>query len=278
MRKVLLLLLTVWLAACDSTGGKNGNQLDLNVPPITSGSWYRPALATTWQMQITAAVNTSYPVELYLIDMFDSSTTLISTIQASGAKVICYFSAGSYEDWRPDITKFNSSDLGNSLSGWPGEYWLDIRSSNVQTIMQQRMDLASQKGCDGVAPDNLDGYTHNTGFNFSAADQVAYDRFLANEAHRRNLSVGTKNDIGHTPDVLDYFDFAVNEQCFSLGECDLLTPFINAGKAVFNVEFDSVYVNNATSRQALCTDSLNRQFSTLILPLNLNDAFRYSCR
>ena len=34
------------------------------------------------------------------------------------------------------------------------------------------------------------------------------------------------------------FDFAVNEQCAQYGECADLTPFIEAGKAVFHVEYE----------------------------------------
>jgi hypothetical protein len=32
--------------------------------------------------------------------------------------------------------------------------------------------------------------------------------------------------------------FAVNEQCFYYKECDQLTPFINANKAVLNIEYE----------------------------------------
>ena len=278
MRITLLLALAWLLTACETTTSDGGSQLDPNVAPITNGSWYQPPLAAIWQMQLTATVNTSYSVDLYVIDMFDATAALISTIQASGAAVICYYSAGTYENWRPDFAKFRASDLGLVMSGWPDEQWLDIRSANVQAIMMARMDTAKQKGCDGVAPDNLDGYAHNTGFPLTATDQIAYDRFIANEAHKRNLAVASKNDISHTPQVVDYFDLAINEQCFAMAECDFLTPFITAGKPVLNVEFDSLYVNDAVSRQAMCTDSLNRQFSTLVLPWLVNDSFRFSCR
>ena len=37
--------------------------------------------------------------------------------------------------------------------------------------------------------------------------------------------------------LVDDFDRALNEQCFQYNECDLLTPFIQAGKAVFGVEY-----------------------------------------
>jgi hypothetical protein len=63
------------------------------------------------------------------------------------------------------------------------------------------------------------------------------------------------------------WDFAVNEECFEYFECDVLDVFINDGKPVFNAEYKQEYVNDETARDILCSNSLNRQFSTLILPL-----------
>jgi hypothetical protein len=38
---------------------------------------------------------------------------------------------------------------------------------------------------------------------------------------------------------LPYFDFALNEQCFQYNDCAPLLPFIKAGKAVFQVEYEN---------------------------------------
>ncbi len=100
------------------------------------------------------------------------------------------------------------------------------------------MDLAVQKGFDGVDPDNVDGYDNDTGFRLSYDDQIAYNVFLANAAHRRGLSVGLKNDLGQIVDLEPYFDWALNEQCYRYHECNELLPFIDAGKAVFHVEYN----------------------------------------
>jgi hypothetical protein len=123
----------------------------------------------------------------------------------------------------------------------------------------------------------VDGYTNNSGFNLTATDQLAFNRFIANEAHSRNLSVGLKNDLDQIGELIAYYDFAVNEECFEFSECDALTPFINHGKAVFNAEYKQEYVTDENARKTLCADALNRQFSTLILPLQLDDKFRFSC-
>jgi hypothetical protein len=36
-----------------------------------------------------------------------------------------------------------------------------------------------------------------------------------------------KNDLGRIPDLLPYFDWALNEQCFQFDECAYLLPFID---------------------------------------------------
>lgn len=275
-----ILVVPVLLTSCggnDSPGDEGGQTIDPDNPPVTSGSWYKPPVSATWQWQLSGTINTAYNVDIYDIDLFDSSTGLIQQLQTSGKKVVCYFSAGSYEEWRSDAADFLPEDLGNNLDGWAGERWLDIRSSNVQSIMLSRLDLALQKGCDAVEPDNMDGYTNNPGFNLSATDQLAYNRFIANAAHTRGLSVGLKNDLDQINALVAYFDFAVNEQCFEYAECDALAPFINDAKAVLNAEYKSAYINDANARAALCSESISLQFSTLVLPLDLDDGFRYSC-
>ncbi|NWF65308.1 MAG: endo alpha-1,4 polygalactosaminidase [Chloroflexi bacterium] len=50
---------------------------------------------------------------------------------------------------------------------------------------------------------------------------------------RHGLSIGLKNDLHQIKDLLPYFDWIVNEECFSFDECDLLLPFVKAVKPVF---------------------------------------------
>jgi hypothetical protein len=123
----------------------------------------------------------------------------------------------------------------------------------------------------------MDGYSNTSGFSLTPEDQLAYNRYLANEAHQRGLSIGLKNDLDQVPQLVEYYDFAVNEQCFEYDECEALSPFIDAGKAVFNAEYADLYVNDATVRNSLCVKAMNAQMSHLILPLTLDDSFRHSC-
>ncbi|WP_068714055.1 endo alpha-1,4 polygalactosaminidase [Vibrio tritonius] len=270
--RLLSLANLLFLVGCNSAGGG-----DISTDNHQS-TWYSPAAGVTWQWQLQGSVNTSYNVTIYDIDLFDSSTTFITSLQAQGRKVICYFSAGSYENWRSDAADFDASDLGNDVDGWPNEQWLNINSTQVRNIMLARLDLAQSKGCDGVEPDNVDGYVNSSGFSLSYNDQLSFNRFLANAAHKRGLAIGLKNDLDQISDLVDYFDFAVNEQCFEFSECSALTPFINANKPVLNAEYLNTYVSDSSERASMCTSSVNLGLSTLVLPEALDDSFRYSCR
>ena len=234
-------------------------------------SWYQPNISTTWQWQLTGDLNLSYDVDIYDIDLFDTPKETIAELHNANRKVICYFSAGSYENWRPDKNQFPESAIGNILDGWEDEKWLDIRNSTVREIMKSRLNLAVEKGCDGVEADNVDGFANNSGFDLTFENQLDFNIFLANEAHKRNLSIGLKNDLEQINQLVEYFDFAINEQCNQYSECDLLLPFIQAGKPVFNAEY------NLSSQEEICKNAKNMQFQTLILPLNLDGSFRIEC-
>lgn len=278
------LLLLASIAGCGGGGGSSTEAASPGsaTPSVTPAStlptsYWKPALGDTWQWQLAGTVKTSYPVAVYDIDLFNTPAATIQALQAEGKKVVCYFSAGSSENWRPDFAQFQPADMGNALQDWPGERWLDTRSANVRKIMQARLDLAASKGCNGVEPDNVDGYANNSAFALSAATQLDYNRFLAGEAHKRRLSIALKNDLDQLNDLVGDFDFAVNEQCHEFGECSGYQVFTAGGKPVFNAEYAASYRTDPAARAALCDDARARQFHTLVLPLALDDSLRYSC-
>jgi hypothetical protein len=230
-----------------------------------------PAPGTSWQWQLSGKIDASFDVQMYDIDLFDAPEETIAGLHADGRIVICYFSAGSWEEWRPDAGLFPDSVKGNDLEGWPGEKWLDIRQLGVLgPIMEARLDLAVQKGCDGVEPDNVDGFTNATGFPLTSEHQLAYNTWLADQAHLRGLSVGLKNDLEQIPDLLPFFDWALNEQCFQYDECGLLIPFIQSGKAVFGVEYELPLEDFCPQANAMNFDFLKKHFQL--------DAWRVACR
>ena len=244
----------------------------------TAATHWVPRAADTWQWQLSGSLNTGYAVNVYDIDLFETPQATIDALHAQGRRVVCYFSAGSSEDWNSDFHRFLPADMGEPLDGWPGERWLDVRSENVRAIMRDRLDLAQAKRCDGVEPDNVDGYANESGFDFSDDDQLAYNRFLAGEAHARGLAVGLKNDLDQVDALAADFDFAVNEQCFEYDECSAYAGFSAMGKAVFNAEYARAYRNNTNgARDRMCAAARAANLRTLVLPEALDGSFRYSC-
>lgn len=257
------------------SGGCSDNGPD--VPPITEGDWYRPGVSTTWQWQLQGAITTTYDVDLYEIDLFEAPTAVIEALQVSGKRVLCYFSAGSWEDFRPDAGSFPSAVLGAVYAGFEDERWLDIRSEVVLNLMKSRLDLAVQRGCDGVEADNVDGFDNPSGFPLTASDQLRFNRRIFNEAHVRGLAVALKNDVGQVAELIDYVDLSVNERCHEEAECGQLAPFPAAGKPVLNAEYAEIYMTSGTARDQLCAAALEMNFRTLVLSAELDDSFRFSC-
>lgn len=75
-----------------------------------------------------------------------------------------------------------------------------------------------------IATNTVDGYTQRSGFPLTAADQIAYNTWLADTAHSLGLAVGLKNDIAQVAELAPKFDFFVNEQCMQYSECGLYAP------------------------------------------------------
>lgn len=55
----------------------------------------------------------------------------------------------------------------------------------------------------------VDGYTQASGFTLTAADQAAYNTWLADTAHSLGLAVGLKNDLDQLATLQPKFDFFV---------------------------------------------------------------------
>lgn len=285
-RDIISLFIAVALASCgggSSDSAQSESALISGAAPVKSAipastSLWRPQIGDTWQWQLRGTLNSTYAVNVYDIDLFDTPPAVLNALKTQGRRVVCYFSAGSSENWRADFSKFQPADMGKALASWPGENWLDIRSVNVRNIMMKRLDLAKSKGCDGVEPDNVDGFANDSGFALTADMQLDFNRFIASEAHARGLSVALKNDVRQIGQLVGDFDFAVNEECHQFNECAGYAAFVNAGKAVFNAEYAAAYKTNAAgARDALCSSSRASGIRTLVLALQLDDSFRFSC-
>jgi hypothetical protein len=249
----------------------HGHRSPAPTPPTapSSANVWHPTGRLYWQWQLTTPVDLTVNGSVFDIDMFDNDASVVAALHAAGRKAICYVDFGSWESWRPDAASFPASVKGTS-NGWPGEQWLDIRQlSALQPIMGARLDLCKAKGFDAVEPDNIDGYSNPTGFLLTYQDQINYNQWIANAAHARGLSVGLKNDLEQAIDLQPYFDWALDEQCFQYKECAALTPFVTAGKTVFEVEYKG-------STTSFCPTAGAMGLSSMAKHLNL-DAWKQDC-
>jgi hypothetical protein len=246
-----------------TTAAQDGGGID--------AGWWRPGPGTTWQWQLSGTLDTSLGVAMYDIDMFTNDAKTVAALKARRIRVVCYIDVGTYEPGRPDSSQFPAAVVGSDVQGWPGEKWLDVTAPAVQSIMQARFQLAQQKGCDGVEPDNVDGYQNSPGFSTTAAQQATYNTWVATSVHALGMAVALKNDTGQVTQLEPSFDFALDEQCFQYSECSTLMPFIKAGKAVFEVEY-----GDAGLATTVCPQANTDRFDTLVKDLNL-DAWRVSC-
>lgn len=239
--------------------------------PTPISSWYKPIPGTKWQIQFVGNIVTVDGAMVYDVDGVDTPDETITLLKTLGKKIICYFSAGSFEDWRDDAPLFPASVKGKNMSGWAGEKWLDIRRIDIlKPIMTARMDKFKARGCDAVDPDNVDGYTNSTGFTLKYEDQLAYNKMLSTEAHARGLGIGLKNNLLQINDLVDYYDFSINESCWDYNECDYMLPFVQRNKPVFGIEY-------VKSTSQFCAQANAKNFDFVKKNQNLDAPVEY-CR
>lgn len=142
--------------------------------------------------------------------------------------------------------------------------------------MAARLDLAAAKGCDGVDPDNVDGYAADNGIPALTVDAAAdYMRWLADEANRRGLAIGLKNADAIIPKVIDRMAWSVNEQCVHYAECDTYAAFLRDGKPVFHIEYPAGAPDRLCDVKTACggagTDGGATGFSSVLKKMDLDD-------
>ena len=224
--------------------------------------------------------NQNGPV-VYDIDGEDSTAADVAAIHAAGAMAVCYVDVGTLEQGRSDYAQFPSSVVGPADQGWPGENWLLVTAANqsiILPLMEARFkNWCQAKGFDAVEPDNLDGWTNISGI--TQADNVNYDLAIGKAVHALKFSVGLKNvltDVSGSDfsNFVSAFDWALNEQCYENGECDVYTQsgsFIPSGKAVWDVEYN-VSPDCAQADQA----HLNAQLTDLDLVGATSSGYLYT--
>jgi hypothetical protein len=240
--------------------------------PVPAGAVWAPAPGTSWQWQLSQAIDGWPDVAMVDLDLFEVDAATVDALHAEGRVLVCYFSAGTAEDFRDDVGDLPEAALGRAMADWPDERWLDVMHPAVRDLAEARLDHAVEVGCDGVEPDNVDAYANRSGLPLNATEQLSFNRFLADEAHTRGLSVGLKNDLDQVDALEPWFDWALNESCAVYSECGVLRAFTEeAGKAAFHVE----YVDDWADAPELATEVCGRGpgLSSLIKTWDLGPEF-----
>ncbi|RDW68153.1 hypothetical protein BP6252_09549 [Coleophoma cylindrospora] len=237
---------------------------------------WRPAVGTTWQIQLNSPVtDPSLRAYIYDVDYFDANASTIANLHSLGRRVLCHFSAGTYETWQPDPDHFPPEVIGGSVIGWGIEHWLDIRADSVRKVMANRITQAQKMGCDGIVPDNVNVYSiENSGFNITESDGTKFVRYMAGLAHPAGLSIGLANSPEIVNSTIDVVDFGFNEACVANNNCEAYHPFIQAGKPVLHIEYTSGVLADDLTKA--CTAADTYSFSTLLKDPKL-DAWAMDC-
>lgn len=272
MRSVLTLVVAVLLGGLLPVSA-TAEPASREPRPVTSAAathraptWWRPTPDTpiSWHWQLSGRFRVPRDVRpgVYVYDV-DGETTKkrdITRLKRWGAAhgqqvvAICYIDVGVYESYRGDKHRFAKAQRrlrartgnpqarlwGNEDQGWADSWWLDVRQRDLlRPIMRHRIqDWCVRKGFDAVEPDETEVWDNDPGFPISRKQSHRYTRMIARIAHRNGLSVGLKGNTGEAKALEPYHDWALAEECFQYDECGrLVTSFVRAGKAVFDVEY-----------------------------------------
>lgn len=178
-------------------------------------------------------------VDVYFLDLYQTSVEEVQKLRDSGYKTACHFNAGSVGMEQKSMEKFPERVVGKSVMGSDGHRWLDIRAmKQLQPLIESQVQLCKSKGFDYLEPADLIGYMYDTGFKISEADQLAYNLWIADIAKKYGLLVGLSNAESQPKESLKSFDFLFFENCFERKICDDLDGFGLSGKQVFDVEYN----------------------------------------
>jgi hypothetical protein len=250
-----------------STTAEGGHAACKAVDAERHGRWAPGPTTAAWQWQLQGKIDAGVAACVYEVDGFEVSKATVAKLHRRGVRVICYLDVGSWEEYRPDAGDFPKSSLGDVYEGWPEERWLDIAHfRKFAPIMQRRVAMCARKGFDGIEPDNIAGWENKTGFPLTRADQRRYNLWIARQVHRHGMAVALKNDPRQAKELVRHFDFAVVEECFHYHECGSFKPFVKAGKAVFEAEYELPPAKFCPQAQALHFSAIRKGLELFATP------------
>lgn len=274
--------MAVTVLACDGTtgplivrhhaGGAGGSSNASDAAGAAQGgSLVRPVSDVSWQVQLSGAFDASVGVSLYYVDADELTAAELHALSTAGRHVACYLSAGTYEPWRSDAALFPAEALGNAVTDYPNERWLDIRDSVVVSLMSARLERLKDAGCNSVVVANVTTSGEDTGFAATASEQSSYLTGLSEQIHKRGLVAGLATAEDRVTEAEPLFDWAYAQGCWVDGQCGSYAPFVAAAKAVLAVEF-----GDSTTAAALCQGVAGSGINLLVKSQDLGPS-RIAC-
>jgi hypothetical protein len=255
-----LLAALIASAACTGTEGTLVVRHDAaaGAPSVAEIPYIPPANAR-WLARLDGAVDISQDAEFFYLDADQQVSSDLQTLRAEGRHYLCYLSAGSVESFRDDAKDFPPSAVGNQLSGFPNERWLDVRDAGVRELMARRVESFAARGCDGVTPSSLAVHVADTGFDLTLADALDYARWLAKQIHAAGMSAGLSGPSDMTGELWPSFDFGLAIGCVKSTRCGEYAVFGQAKKPVLYIE-----LGDAEAAPGLCKAAQALGFDALI--------------
>lgn len=274
----IYILLVVCCSFLSCTKGKNQINNTVNNTAIAKGVWWKPQAGVTFDWLLdNPDPNVSFSSDVVDVDAFETPIETISALHALGKKVIAYVSVGTIEGTRPDGNLLPSGVVGKVYPEWPDEKWVDIRQiSKIKPWLLSRFSMISNKKFDAIEPDNLDGYSNDSGFNLTILDEKKFCDSIITYAHLYGLGIGQKNLPEFSAEFSEKFDWALTEDAYNQGWAKDMMPYIDKKKPVFIVEYTDM-MSQQIFDNTVCTDSKKRAYSAILKNRNL-DKWSHTCR
>lgn len=246
----------------------------------------RADASVTWDWILGGKLPTTPPVVDYLdLDAFDAPKRYVKKAKANGTTTICYISAGTLENWRPDkdafwkkhrkqLKKGKPGIIGKSYPDWPGERWLNFTRYKVfLPLMVKRMKTCQRKGFEMIEFDNLDAYDNRTSFKIRKSDAIRYAKALAKKANAIGLVAVHKNTTELNRKLEPYFGAQLLEDCVLYNFCSDAKHYRKAGKPVFNAEYPEAWEDEGKTfnRTKACAKTDASDVSMIVKKLDLDD-------
>ena len=170
----------------------------------------------------------------------DTSKATVDALHAMGKKVICYVDAGVYERRaRTPPSSRRSRRRSGQRRRWAGRASTGSTSAASTTSRRscRRVSRVQGKGFDAHRARQHRRLEQQLRLPAHPADQIAYNRALADWAHGMGLSIGLKNDLEQAHPARGRLRLGAQRAVLRVQRVHHLKAFAQAGKAVWIAEY-----------------------------------------